>query len=363
MFLFTNYSFTIMKYKLISLFAALLLAGAFFVSCKQEPLSSNGTNSMPMYSSSHPAHPAITYWTAASQNGSLYWSIGVMDTDATNQTLIKTSPANESWLWPSWSPAGGSIAWIANKWTSARTYGIAIKALDVSVNSQGKPVASNLRTIISLPSNTSFSDGIGPEVAWSSTSTTNQIAYTTVGPDNGDPNYELYVVSASGGTATEIYESDTSDWHHKVALANPTWNADDSRLAVVRYDSTSSGSHYSTIMIFNTSTWAYVDSISIVAASIPEYLEWSRTGLNKLAFGMSNGSSIVLYYCTASSGSTPATDGVSYRPAGPTWSPNNSSIMYFTSSLALNKVVPFTTTTTQVASSITGGAGGIRWKR
>jgi hypothetical protein len=109
-------------------------------------------------------------------------------------------------------------------------------------------------------------------------------------------------------------------------------------------------------MIFNTSTWAYVDSIAVSGAICG--LEWSRTGLNKLAFGVqaSGGTTKTLYYCTPTTGSTPTTNSVA--GSYPTWAPDNSSLLYVNSGLYKNSA--FTASTSYI-SSFSGRC--MKWKR
>jgi hypothetical protein len=214
-----------------------------------------------------------------------------------------------------------------------------IKAIDVSVNSKGVAVGSNVRTIYGLPDKTW---GVGT-VAWSSTSTMGKVAFTEADPTG--THYGLWTVPANGGPPTNIYSVDTSWLHRRVGLNFPTWSPDDSRLAVARGDS----AQVTTIMIFNTTTWAYVDSIKVQAPAGKSAgslgIEWSRTGLNKLAFSMNS----QLYYCDPSTGAIPATDGVATRAV--TWSPNNSSILIAPPDMSGQyKVVPFTTSTTKISS-------------
>jgi len=272
-----------------------------------------------------------------------------MDTDGTHNTAVQvagvsTSIINYTYL-PGWSPTGGSICF--TQWGSA-TAPDTIKAIDVSVNSSGVPVGSNLRTIVGLPDQTVRLNG----AYWSSTSAVGMIAYTT---RDGATN-SLYVVSQSGGTPTKICSVDTAWMHFGLTLKNPTWSPDDSRLAVCRDSSANASTATSMILIFNTSTWACVDSIAITGGVFG--LEWSRSGsMNKLAFVDFVSGSNHLYYCDPTTGATPTTYGLvgSY----PTWSPNNSSVMYVNSS-GLTKNIPLTSTTTSVSSF---GGAGVKWKR
>jgi hypothetical protein len=111
------------------------------------------------------------------------------------------------------------------------------------------------------------------------------------------------------------------------------------------------------IMIYNTSTWEYVDSIAVEGTVFG--LEWSRSGANKLAFGLQAvGSTITkLYFVDPSTGSVPTTNNV--VGTCPTWSPNNSSVMYVNAGNAY-KNVPGT-----ASASLVSNFGGslLKWKR
>jgi hypothetical protein len=338
--------------QLLSFCALLLVAGAFLVGCDQDP-NASGPDIRPMAAkgTSSITNPALV-WTGAIQGdgqqsdaASYYSAIWVADSSfSTGTHLVLKAKANRYSMYfngvPGWSPSGGSVCLVQK---GINTMPDSIKAFDISVstkkgNSYGDPVGSNERTLIGFANTNSRIRN----AFWSSTSTMNKLAYTTI---NGTTE-SLWVISGSGGTPTNIWTVDN------LTLESPTWNADDSRLAVVR-NNASGGT--ATIMIFNTSTGAYVDSISVSGAI--KGLEWSRSGMNKLAFGLNASGSDKLYYCDPTTGATPATNNVA--GVNPTWSPNNSSTMYMNTS-GLNKNVPFTTSTTSV---LTFGGFGVKWKR
>src|SRR5205823_1439911 len=110
------------------------------------------------------------------------------------------------------SPTGGSIC-VTQKGNGSSTAPDSIKAIDVSVNSSGVAVGSNLRTILGLANrsvrlNNAF---------WSSTTSMGKIAYTT----QESTTNSLYVVGQSGGTPTQIYSYDATGG---IKLGDPTWN-------------------------------------------------------------------------------------------------------------------------------------------
>jgi Tol biopolymer transport system component len=75
-----------------------------------------------------------------------------------------------------------------------------------------------------------------------------------------------------------------------------------------------------------------------------------------------------LYYCDPTTASTPLSSGLGYS-INPTWSPNNSSVMYLGNSSGnyyIYKVTAYTTSTSQIMSNITFNSSntlGVKWKR
>jgi len=320
---------------LVILCGAVMMAG-----CQQDP-SSTSTSSMQLPLSnphggggSTPANPVLTWTGYLTSHGTTYGAVYVADSDMTHVTAVHLSPSGNTWFKPtsSWSPSG-SICF--SKGGGTVTAPDTIEAVDVSVNSSGVAVGSNFRVIVGM---TSQADRLNNPF-WSSTTAMNKIAYTTYGAAG-----KLWVVSASGGTPTLILSVDTGDTHNAQPLVSPTWNADDSKLAVLRRGATTS-----TILIYNTSTWVCVDSIP--CSGMFNGLEWSRTGMDKIATTL-NGQ---LYFVDPTTNATPTTSGVVGSLS--TWSPNNSSVLYQNSG-NLYKNVPFTSTITLVASG-----SAVKWRR
>src|ERR1039457_2481063 len=117
------------------------------LACQQDTQPTGGGMALPLKHSPPPAKPALTFVGTISKNGNTYNAIYVMDTDTKNQTSVQSSGSTsiQYGINLSWSPSGtSSIAF--TQYGSAS--GIdTIKAIDVTVNSQGVPVGSNLRTI------------------------------------------------------------------------------------------------------------------------------------------------------------------------------------------------------------------------
>ncbi|HZK76747.1 MAG TPA: hypothetical protein VFD13_07560 [Candidatus Kapabacteria bacterium] len=341
--------------KSTSLLAALAFAAASLLSsCKQDPQSANGPN-LPLNSPSTPAHPAIAYWGINVIHRTGYRALGVMDTNASHQTWLYTAGSTSEIIdYPNWSPTGGSIAFIDMTGTYANT----LQAIDVSVNSNGVAVGSNRRTLYSVSTSDSmklYTPG------WCSVSTTGKIAFMRLHFDHSHYGLaELCLISQSGGTPTVLASITELKSNGQIAggLQYPTWKPDDSKIAVVRQDT---AFHCSTILVFNASTGAVTDSIPMQVDAFQ--LEWSRTGQNELVFCGSNGTSQYVYYTAPTTGSTPSTNSiVGYSSS---WSPNNSSVFYWAgySAGTVSKVVPFSTTTTLVSSSVPNNGQMFRWKR
>src|ERR1019366_9537462 len=182
------------------------------------------------------------------------------------------------------------------------------------------------RTIYSLaPSDSAY---ISYSPSWCATSSTGKIAFTRqhIGSQLGLS--ELCTISPSGGTVTVLtsYRKLNAQGRAMSLFVSPPWSPDDSKIAIFRMDTVG----HCTIMIFNASTGAALDSIPITLYTM-YHLEWSRTGANLLAFSeitTSEGSAGPphIYYCVPTTGSTPSTNSVAGN--WPTWSPNNSSLMY-----------------------------------
>ncbi len=270
-----------------------------------------------------------------------------MDTTGANATTIVTGSSGTTYTSPSWNYNGSTIAYAR---VASGTY--KINTVDVSVNSKGVPVGSNDQAIYTLaPSDsTVLLTGAGP--ACSATSSTGLVAFAQVHTDRQHYGItELCTMPQSGGTPTVLASYKKLNGTVIEGIYQwPTWSSDDSKIAVARQDS----NREYTILIFNASTGAPEDSIYV--AGTVSHLEWSRTGENYLAYSFSTGSAYEIYYVTPSTGSTPTTNSVvgSY----PTWSPNNSGIMFQNS--GEYKLVPFTTATSSVISS---NYPYLNWKR
>jgi Tol biopolymer transport system component len=324
-----------------------LLGGALAIGCEEAP-SSVGTSD-PSFGakpgsggggSTTPANPELCYVGRSAYKSKSYMTLFVMNADGSNLTPIlrRTSTNYAFGGSPTWSPDGGSIAFtlVGDGVNQPDT----IKAIDISVDNNGAVVGSNLRTIVGLSTvNVRIKNPF-----WSATTGTDVIAYVT---DNGTTN-SLYTVPAAGGASTLISTIDKAWAGHTNPLGTPTWNGDDSKLAMIRL-----GVNNTTIMIYNTSTWDYIDSIT-VAGGIAG-LEWSRAGsTNSLAYSIAG----KIYYVAPTTGAAPTTNNAS--GSYPAWAPDNNSMMVVNSS-DLYKNTAFSASSSYV-TALSYITGAVKWK-
>jgi|GEM_PF-1691181 len=343
-------------------YSILLLALGFAFAmggCQQPSDISQHQSTLPLNSASTPANPALTFTdqtnTGTNKNPVLVDVLEVCDSSASHRTTLYTaSSSSEAVTNPCWAPGGGSICFL----DGTGTFGLALKACDVSVNSNGVAVASNFRSIYAP----SISDSVRLyDPRWSQNSSTAQIAFIRLHYNYTQKGlFELCVVSTSGGTVTVL--SSIQDLVGNTVEKNfryPDWSPDDSKIALSRQDTIVTGtSVHCTIMLLDASTGAALDSITppFVSGGQANTIRWSHTGTNELAFTVMNTG---IYYCAPSTGSTPTTNGV--NTAFDCWSPTNSTLLIGGGSSALRKLTPFTTTTSTIASSFTD-IGPIDWK-
>jgi hypothetical protein len=321
----------------------LLVGGLFAVGCAEDFTSVGSSD--PSFGvkpgggggSTTPADPALTYVGSTTVKGKTYSTLYVMDVDGTHLTNIYRVPSSTMVLYssPTWSADGSSIVFTqsGNGTSNPDT----IKAIDVSVNTSGQVVTSNIRTISVAPSGVKYKNPF-----WCS-SDVGQIAFTS---DETGTN-SLWTVSTAGGSPTLITSVDKSWTGSANPLGTPTWNGDDSRLAMIRI-----GSNNTTIMIFSTSTWEYIDSITV--AGTISGLEWSRAGsTNALAYGVSG----KLYYVEPTTGAIPTTNNaVGNFPA---WAPDNSSLMLVSGTNLYNNTAH--TSSSSLVTSVPS-ASVVKWK-
>ena len=347
--------------QLLKLCSVLAIAGSFLAGCAEPPSAVEGPEFQMGNGkggggggSTPSANPELCYQGAVpvkrARDGATLQAVFVMNADGSNKTAVYTV-ANSNFLIggsPTWSGDGNSV--VFTQLGNGTTIPDTIKAVDVSVNANGQVVGSNVRAIYGL--NTTSTRLKNP--FWSNTSL-NMIGFTT---DNATTN-TVWVISASGGSPTAVASTNETWVNHANPMGQPTWNGDDSKLAMIRLSN--NGSYETTIMIFNTTTWEYIDSIKI--AGVIDGMDWSRgTTLDKIALGLwnSSGTSNSIHYVDPTTGATPTTNGV----AGiyPAWSPDNSSLVYTAGAPYYGpayNMQAFGTTTSLVSS---GSFLSVKWK-
>ncbi len=349
---------------------AILIAFALF-SCSDSDLTSNYDSDNAAITNpkggniTSIANPVIAYISSvqsgSGKNKAVYQTIGVMDTTGLNQTNVYTaSTTSELDRYPTWSPDGISLSWI--KRINGYSGPSEIVAADISVNSNGVPVAGNYRTIAKVPYESPNYFWISNQ-AWCSLASTGKVAFVvTYGTGTSGWTY-LYTVSTSGGAwdmLSSIYDPIGTGGEYYMNLC---WSPDDSKIAILLHSS----SRGNKILIYDNQTRTFTDSIPTPPGILGfGPLDWSRNGMNSLAFtANSSGGSYIYYVTPPTNGTIPTTNGVS--GSFPSWSPNNSSLLFkaFPSSGGikggLKKMIPFTTNVTTISSSFTGFS--LNWKK
>ncbi|HZK76490.1 MAG TPA: hypothetical protein VFD13_06235 [Candidatus Kapabacteria bacterium] len=325
--------------KSTSLLAALAFAAASLLSsCKQDGQSINGPNTvLPLNTSTPAANPVITYVGESIVHRTGYPAIAVMNADGSNKTIIYTSPSTGTLALgenPCWSPDGGSIAWIENYDT--------IKAIDVSVNSHGVPVGSNLRTIYATTagSNNFIIHGL----SWCSESATGELAFVAAYSTGGGHGAStVYTIGQTGGTPTALI-TESQNLCYSVS-----WSPDDSKIAFS--GRTVPGAAWY-LRVADASSGALLEADSVPQVN---HVEWERSG-NTIAFDNSS----KIYYLDYGSGNGEYTENVS--GTAPTWSPNDADIM-FTSGSTVKEIPAFGTSTSTITTISSLGSPEMKWKR
>jgi len=327
-----------------------VVAASLLSSCKTDPSSANGPQAiLPLNShggGSAPAHPQLVYVGGKTISHNQYETIAVMDSDGSHQTTLYTAPASISGTTYAcanlkaacWSPSGGSIAWL-----EADT----IKALDVTVNSSGVPVASNIRVIYTNGGSETMNG-----LAWCSGTSTSALAFTAY---HAGPTSELYTVPQSGGSATTI-ASETSGG----VFSSPTWSPDDSKIGTMQIIAGTSGECKLWVLSASGSLLE-TDTFSTLAQT--KNCEWARSG-NTIAFGgQETGGAQHVYYIDYGSGTGPYTQSVTGDM--PSWNPTNATIMFTNISASpwsLQKITAFGSSASTITTTPALNAG-CRWRR
>lgn len=250
--------------------------------------------------------------------------IQVVDADGSDKATVFRGQSGSIFRKPTWGPGGAGTA--ASPWTISFTEGIGdvsyLRRVDVWVVN-GVVQSSAATTVVSYPSTAGKAARIQ---AWSPSTTTREIAYTEA-DWNSLPSPEtsrLMVVSDTGGTPVELHAASG------VHIGPISWNADGSKLAVT-CSSATQGVH---IRIIDRVTPANVQVILANQHNSISFIDWSRSGLNQIAYGANASVNGTYYlYTTNVSDATPTPSQVlssSQAVIGtyPTWSPDNTRLAY-----------------------------------
>jgi hypothetical protein len=305
------------------------------------------------------AHPAWAFGMEWIDNNYVYhYSIAVSDVDGSDRADVYTPSTGRTIGAARWSQNGTSVSFYecppltsnTGSWYTRFVWGnYAIKAVDVSVV-RGVAVGSNVRTVFS--STTSDSMRIVSQ-AWSPATSglgANKIAFMVYTPTQS----KIYLVSTSGGTATQIYAVNNTS--NRLNAGTITWKSDGSRLAFSQYSGTSTGEADVTYSIKIIDLSGTVQTTLIDGSYPIGGCQWSNAGTDRIAFYKSSviNPSVAadwnVYTIGTSSGSTPSSV-VSGIYSTPFWSPDNSELVYFKPSLGSYRINLFTFATTLVIQS------------
>lgn len=259
-------------------------------------------------------------------------SVDVMNADGSNLASILGGCYGTGWA--SWSPDGKHIAYSRNDFLSTGTVYDLWRA-DVSIATTGKykgqPVASNAYVLVSYPT-------CNPDcfrAAWSPDGT--KIAFDSENPGGTTPE-RIMTVPATGGTPTTLVTA--PDAHTEYATMD--WRSDGTELAVATYycNGCAPSTDTDSIQIFDGVTGALLNTL--LSGQIHwdgSGVSWAR-GLDILAYGASPPVvggvvgppaiyTLNLANCSPTScPTTLVTAGGTYGAMRPSWSPNNTQLVY-----------------------------------
>ncbi|MEE9505683.1 MAG: hypothetical protein V3V98_00870 [Thermoplasmata archaeon] len=254
-----------------------------------------------------PADPAIAFVRREKVRGDTIDKIMVMNADGSNQAVIYYEEYFSMTCNPSWSPDGNSITWCGYTYVpNVPGWNFGVWRIDVEIV-DGVPQGTNLQQLVS-----ESDEGFLSSIAWSPLG--NEIAYTVHLYDPGM--YKIDAVPATGGTPYNIYtapEGHAIDIHGGLA-----WSSDGTRLATLGGE-IAGGSEGTSIMIIDRTTGTVTHRL-LTGQFHFGGLDWTRQGSNEIAFHADG----VIYTVDIDSGTAvPVVEG-----SGPSWSPDNSKIVY-----------------------------------
>jgi len=263
-----------------------------------------------------PADPAIAFVVDPGPRSG--WELRVANADGSNVSTIHSSASLP--IQPSWSPDGRSIAFSTNG---------DIWVIDVVLVS-GVPTGTNARVLLAQTPGTNLNypgwSPLGDEIAFGR------------GQDDGSCCSTLELVPATGGTSDVVHTTPPG-----VGVLWPTWNPDATEIAFV------SGG-----LIWAVDIATRTAEVLFTPPQYPEALDWARTH-DMLAFSSFTGNQVGVYTLEISTEIlTRVADG-----RRPTWSPNDTEILFENQSGKLAKVNLATGNVTNLRI----GGGSPDWRR
>jgi Tol biopolymer transport system component len=230
----------------------------------------------------------------------------VMNADGSNQAVIYEWDGITVSSKPSWSPDGNSIAWShaeGSPYTISRVWRIDVEVVD------GVPQGTNLQQLVIASNGEHFSNAV-----WSPFG--NEIAYL-VNP------YSPYLmridgVPALGGLPYTIYTAPEGQG----LTSGLAWSSDGTQLATIGGEM-SAGVEGMSIMIIDRATGTVTHNLLTGQFDFAR-VDWARQGSNELVFHDKGGLRMIYKVDIDTETVVLVVEG-----SNPSWSPDNSMIVYF----------------------------------